>query len=97
MTDRDIKLLHNTNGEVLIITGEAGGDFDTLNWLTSIIKFGPPEKSPAGYPISGNDTPDKETPRWTGEPKWSYLKRSDVNTNIEQGQSRRWPGVNFNG
>lgn len=37
-------------------------DFDTLNWPTSILRFGPPEKSPTGYPMSGNDTPDKEKP-----------------------------------
>src|SRR6516165_8161129 len=38
------------------------------------------------------DTTDKEQPGWIGEPKWSYLKKSDANISTGWARSEEWPG-----
>jgi hypothetical protein len=40
--------------------------------------------------MSDFDTADKEGPGWRGEPKWSYLKKSDASTSMEWGRSKEW-------
>src|SRR5262249_53093027 len=67
-------------------------DFDNLKWPTLMLSFGPPPEPPPGYSLSVFDTTDKEQPGWIGEPKWSYLKKSDANLSMAWARSKEWPG-----